>query len=267
MNEIEQANAFMSGSDTTNQDAGENWEAKYKEAEKMLQSTRVEQGRVKALDARNKELEKEIARLKEERSTKTIVDSLTPEERGDFPDEYLEPVAKVANRATETALANVNEELQRLRNEREEEKANAVKRAQETFLSQIDGRFPGFRAAVASGGDKEKAWASYLENNAGSVVAAFQSGNFNSLSYHIERFYRETLGVHPPEGNGYAAVPDPTSTGGTGAEILSEGKTYTQAQVDKIYDDIELARDAGDYARVKALSATLERVIREGRVK
>jgi hypothetical protein len=62
-------------------------------------------------------------------------------------------------------------------------------------------------------------------------------------------------------------VPDPTSAGGTGAEILSEGKNYTQAQINKMYDDIELARDAGDDARVKALSATIERVIREGRVK
>lgn len=267
MNEIEQAKALMNGSDTTVKNAGEDWEAKYKEAEKQLQSAKVEQGRVKALDTRNKELEKEIARLKEEHTTKSVVDSLTPEERGDFPDEYLSPVAKVVNRATEAALADVNEELNRLRAERDAEKAMATERAKSEFLSMIDGKFPGFRAAISTGGDKEQAWASYLEHNAGSVVAAFQSCNFSSLAYHIERFYRDTLGVHPPEGNGRAAVPDPTSTGGTGAEILSEGKTYSQAQIDKMYDDIELARDAGDYARVKALSATLERVIREGRVK
>lgn len=267
MNEIEQAKALMSGGETPAKGAGENWEAKCKELEKQLQTAKVEQGRVKALDTRNKELEKELAKFKEVEETKTIVESLTPEERGDMPDEYLDPMVKVAKRATDTAVASVNEELQRIRSEREAEKAAAAQRTANDFLSRIDEKFPGFRSAIATGGDKERAWASYLEHNAASVVAAFKSCDFASLAYHIERFYREVLGVRPPEGNGGAAVPDPISTSGAGAEILSEGKTYSQMQIDKMYDDIEAARDAGDFARVKALSATLERAVREGRVK
>lgn len=267
MNEVEQAKALMGGGEAPAKDAGENWEAKYKELEHQLQSAKVEQGRVKALDSRNKELEKELARLKESEAAKKIVDSLAPEDRGDLPDEYLSPVAKVANLATETALANVNEELERLRNEREAEKAAAAERAAADFRSRIDGRFPGFRAAIAPGGDKEQAWASYLEHNAASVVSAFQSCDYNALVYHVERFYRDVLGIRPPEGNGTTAVPDPRTTGGTGAEILSDGKTYTQAQIDRMYDDIEAARSVEDFARVRELSAKLERIIREGRVK
>lgn len=260
MNEVEQAQALMMGGETPSENVGSDWEAKYKELEKQFQSAKVEQGRVKALDTRNKELEKELAKLKESEKTKSIVESLTPEERGEIPDEYLAPVATMANRISESAFANVNEEIKRLRSEREREKAS-------DFLARVDGRFPGFRAAISAGGDKEKAWASYLKHNAPSVVSAFQTNDYDSLVYHIERFYRDTLGVHPPEGNGNAAVPDPVSTGGTGAEFFGDGKTYTSAQINKMYDDIELARDAGDFARVRSLSATVERLIREGRVK
>lgn len=265
----------MSDNDTVNEifggvtktDSNEDWKAKYEEAEKQLQSARVEQGRVKALDARAKELEKELAELKEAKSVTNLTETLTAEEREALPEEYIGAAAKIASRASNEALAGLTEEVDRLRRERDAEKTAANQRKLEGFVAQIDAKYPGFRSAVAPGGDKKNAWDVFLRRNAGSVNEAFKSLDFDALTYHIDRFYREDLGVRPPEGNGAVAVPDPVSTGGTGVETLSDGKTYSQSEIDKMYDDIEAARDAQDFSRVRKLSAILERAIREGRVK
>ena len=132
----------------------------------------------------------------------------------------------------------------------------------------IEQEFPGFlQSAVSEGGDKHEAWKKYQKRNRGSINDAVATGDFDTLSYHIQRFYAEELGGVAPSGGAGAAAPDPSATGGGAPLAPKHGKVYTEQEILSLYDEVERARDRGDFAEAKRLGAEIDKAVREGRVK
>ena len=267
MNDTEkQVNALLGSKKTPGGGVEKDWKAEYEALQAERERDKAMIGRVKASDARVKELEEENKRLKEGMRAKKI--TLTPEEQGEIPSEYVDMAATVASRAAGDAMAGVNQELARLREEREAEKAEARKRIATDFVNRINRRYPGFLVSIGEGGDKADAWTSFLVNNAASVNEAFVKCDYDSLVYHIDRFYREVLEVRPPNGEkGNASVPDPVSHGGGSPVARADGKkTYTEEEYAALEKKCADLRRKGEYAEYKKLRDELDEILVEGRV-
>ena len=250
------------GGDTTD------WKAKYEEAQKALASARVDQGRVKKLDEEKKALEAKIAELSASRRSEAAISALPDDIREDMPEKFAQGTALVAQKMVDEALASRDAELRELKAKMAEGAERNAAIARQQFGNRIEQEFPGFlKSAVMDGGDKHPAWVQYQRYNAASINAAVDACDFDVLKYHIEKFFRDELGVEPPSGGTGAAAPDPSTTGGGTSVALKPGKTYTWDEIDKLYDEIEVLRARGDYKGMQQLSDEVERAQKEGRVK
>ena len=240
------------------------WKAKYEEAQRELNSARVEQGRVKKLNEEKSELERKLAEAQSARGVQSAIEALPDNLRTDTPEDYQKVAAIMAQQAVSKAVqeaeARRKAELDTVMAqmaEREKREADA-KRAD--FGARVEREFPGFlKSAVLEGGDKYEAWVAYQRFNAASINVAVQKCDFDTLAYHIRAFYRNELGVEPPSGGTGAAAPDPSATGGGNPVTPKSGKTYTDQELSELFDKKEAARDRGDWAEVKRLTDEINR--------
>lgn len=269
--EMEKAMNALSGSGAAGGDAGgdaTDWKAKYEEAQRQLQSAKVEQGRVKKLDEEKKALEAKVAELSASRRSEAAISALPDDIREDMPENFAKGSALVAQRMVDEALASRDAELRELKAQMAVREQQGAAIARQNFAQKIGNEFPGFfRDAVLEGGDKHAAWQKYLRFNAASVTTAFNACDFDTLSWHIRNFYNTEVGIPPPSGGTGAAAPDPSPTGGGTSVAIRPGKTYTWDEIDKLYDEIESLRSRGDFEGMKRLSDEVERAQKEGRVK
>lgn len=268
MNEKEQEQALLGGT-SGGATATEDWKSRYEESQRMLASARVEEGRVRKLDAENKALAKRIAELESGQRAKEIAGSLSESERGDIPDEYVGAAAKMADTAASRAVAGLNEELERLRREREEERAAEINRRKNDFLRQIDAKYPKLFSEIGAGGVKERAWREFMDNNKESVERAYNSCNLNGFAYHVDRFYRENLGVRPPEGKpADASVPDPVKSHGGGLDLSTDDPTrkYTREEFAALEKRANDMRANGRFKEYRNIVQELDTILSEGRL-
>lgn len=269
MNGTEQMNALLGNKQAPGGGTVEkkDWKAEYEALKAQYDHDKAMIGRVKASDNRVKELESEIAKLKSERGGANVP-TLTPEEKGEIPDEYVGAAATLASRAAGNAVAGVSEEIAELRREREAEKAAARERMANDFAKRIDRRYPGFLSSIGAGGDKHDAWESFLVNNAASVQVAYANCDYDSLVYHIDRFYREVLEVRPPNGEkGNATAPDPVPHGGGNPRVVDSEKTYTAEEYAALDEKCMKLRREGRFDEYRQLRDELDSALSEGRVK
>lgn len=233
------------------------WKAKYEELSKQFNGVRVEEGRVKKLDEELKAAQAKIAEYESRSEELDLINSIPEETRSEIPDEVLSASAKIAASAMKGLKSEIDEE-RRYRTE-------ASKRA---FFERIEREAPGFLTGISEGGDKKPAWDNYLRHNRESVSYAIQNGDYDSMAYHIQNFYRSELGIPVPSGGmGGSAVPDPrSSVGGGGAQYSANGKTYSYEEWSNLPDRAEMARDKGDIAECKRLYSEYEKAPAEKRV-
>lgn len=266
--EMEKAMNALSGSGAAGGDAGSDatdWKAKYEEAQRQLNSARVDEGRVKKLSEKVKALEGQLADATALKRAKEEVANMGEDQRGEVPEDYLVGAGVLAQKMAAEAIAAQKAEFDQRMAEREQREAAA---ARQNFAQKIGNEFPGFfRDAVLEGGDKHAAWQKYLRFNAASVTTAFNACDFDTLSWHIRNFYNTEVGIPPPSGGTGAAAPDPSPTGGGTSVAVKPGKVYTWDEIDKLYDEIEVLRSRGDREGMKRLSDEVEKAQREGRVK
>lgn len=257
--EMQKAMNALSGGGTTGGDAGgeaTDWKAKYEEMERKFRSAQVEQGRVKKLDEENKALRSRLAGAEALKRAKEEVANLGEETRGDVPEDYLVGAGVLAQKVAADAIAAQKEEFDRRMAEREQREAAAMR---QSFAQRIEREFPGFlRDAVSEGGDKYAAWVKYQRFNAATITAAVNACDFDTLAWHIRKFYSDELGIPPPSGGTGAAAPDPSPTGGNPV-VRTQGKAYTEDEINGLFDKKEAARDRGDWAEVKRLTDEINR--------
>jgi len=266
--EMEEAMNALSGNGAAGGDAGgdtTDWKAKYEEAQRQLNSARVDEGRVKKLSEKIKALEGQLADATALKRAKEEVANMGEDQRGEVPEDYLVGAGVLAQKMAAKAIAAQKAEFDQRMAERDQREAAA---ARQNFAQKIGNEFPGFfRDAVLEGGDKHAAWQKYLRFNAASVTTAFNACDFDTLSWHIRNFYNTEVGIPPPSGGTGAAAPDPSPTGGGTSVAVKSGKVYTWDEIDKLYDEIEVLRSRGDREGMKRLSDEVEMAQREGRVK
>ena len=259
--EIEKAMNALAGDGTAGGTSsggdGTDWKAKCKELENKLNAVWADEGRAKKLAEEVKELRKQLAGAEALKRAKEEVANLGEETRGDVPEDYLVGAGVLAQKMAADAIAEKSAELDRRIAEREERERAA---RQQQFAERIDRQFPGFlRDAVSDTGDKHAAWVQYQRYNAPSIVAATRNFDFESLSWHIQQFYTNALGIAAPSGGTGAAAPDPSPTGGVNQAHRTAGKPYTEDEIDALFDKKEAARDRGDWAEVRRLTDEINR--------
>lgn len=249
--------------------AGEatDWKAKYEEAQRELNSARVEQGRVKKLDEEKKALENQLEELRAARLQDDAMSALPDDLRSDLPADYQKGASIIAHNTVSAELKQRDAEIADLRRKMVEREQRDAAMRNADFARLIESRYPGFLVAISEGGDKCDAWKRYLRFNRNDVVAARNSGDIDAMIYHIDRFFTEELGVQPPSGASEAAAPDPSAISGGQPTAQRTGRQYTEAEIDDLFDKKEAARDRGDWAEVKRLTDEINRAQASGGAK
>ena len=218
-------------------------------------------GRLKSLDARLKELEKENAELRASKSQEELVSSaLTEEERANLDPAFLSAMAKM-NAATEARLRRENEERDRQEAEAREAR---MREAKSNFAQQIESAFPGFLSSIGTGGGSEAAWREFCRIYGASVNAAYERFDVDAISHLIRQFNAEQ-GIRVPSGSqGKATSPDPRNLG-SGTTVASPAtRNYTEKDVNTLFDEKEAARDRGDWAEVRRLTDEINKAQAQG---
>jgi len=270
MNEMEQEKALLGTSDAPAVQAGEDWKSKYEEAQRQLASARVEEGRVRKLDADNKALARKLAELERGTRVAAIAGDVSAEERGDVPEEYVGLAARVADTAATRVAAGIGEEIERLRRERDEERAAEAGRRRNEFLRRVNEKYPKLFEEIGPGGSKERAWKAFMDNNKESVDRAYGSCSLDGISYHLDRFYREDLGVPPPTaGMGGAPAPDPVQTSGGSIPAVhadDANRKYTAEEFAALEKRATNLRACGKFKEYRELCLEMDNILSEGRL-
>ena len=248
------------------------YKALYEESQKKLQSEKVEAGRLKREVEENAALRKELDELKKARRTEEAIAALPEDLQTEVPDDFKRGSAIIAQKAVDTAMAGAEERLARLEQGAEAERQRMEAARQAEFVARVNASFPGFVKSIGKGGDKCEVWTKYQAHNYGSIKAALESCDFDTLKYHIEMFYREA-GISVPSGSqDGTAAPDPRPVGGgaiTQAAALQPGKTYTAQEYQRILNDAQarFQRHVIGYKEYVGICDELTKAYREGRVK
>lgn len=241
------------------------YKALYEEAQKKLQSEKVEAGRLRKEIEANDALRKEIEELKKSKRTEEAIAALPDDLKTEVPDDIQRTSAIIAQKSVDAAMQGTNERLARLEKEREE-------LARRELDARLNSSFPGFGRDIGPGGDKREAWEKYQTRNAQTIAHAIATADFETLKYHIEMFYRD-IGLPPPSGDqGGTAAPDPRAMGGgigSQTATLQPGKNYTANEYRRILDDAQakFQRHILSYKEYADICEELSKAYREGRVK
>ena len=267
-NAMEALGAAASGGDPSkvNHPGDVDWKAKYEESQRELASAKVDQGRVKKLDAELKDRDARIAELER----KVALGEL-PENLKEVPEDIKETARIMSEGAAHRAVAGIDDRIAKLEQARQADKAAQVEQLAGEFVRSVNAKFPGFLAGIKEGGVLKAAWDEYQRYNAASIVDAFNRLDADAYIYHVQRFY-ESNGVDPSGGRDPNAAPDPRAMGGgAGArpQQFGQKKIYTPDEWEREYDSLQDDYEAGrispkDYA---AKRDTLVNAHKEGRVK
>ncbi len=260
MNENEKVEAALGGGHSEDAGAGADIA---KELEKSRHTNEVLAGRLKAQGEELKKLREEVRTLNANKAAGEVVDNLTPEQLGDTPKAYAQTAAIAAAQVLEGAKSAQKDEVEKLRAEMKE-------RDRRTFYGQIGRDNAKFFDDVAPGGDKAAIWSQFkaeYKETYDAIMATHDVARFNSL---VESFYRR-IGVNNPAGSsGAAAAPEPGSSGGgtqqPGNDDADGQKKYTTDEYLKELESAEEARDRGDMATYRTVTARLNKALNEGRV-
>jgi len=240
---------------------GDDWRKRAEEAEKELNKARVEQGRVKTLAQRNKELEEELAKARSAGARQALPENL----REAVSDETAQAADHIARQESERVRQEVSE--------RANKTDGQVERLRQSMIDmQIDSRFPGFRQSVDAGGELEAQWKRFLAVDGPSVVSAYEAGNIGALSILIRRFYAEADVPVPDVKEGSPIVPGPKSGAGGGTDTQHggvSGKIYSTQEFNDANEKLsrDLARGVIDRNEYEKAGDELERALAEGRVR
>lgn len=261
--ETEQMDALMGGANSPANGAGSG--VSVDEFERTKHELDNSRGRLKALDAKLKELEKENAELRASRNRDEIVSSaLSEEEREKLDPAFVSAMAKVSAATEERMKREYEERDRRLA----EERAARVQDAKKNFAQQIESAFPGFLSSIGEGGANAAAWQEFYSVYGASVNAAYARFDMNAISTLIKQFNAQ-LGIRVPSGSqGKATSPDPRNLG-SGREVQRDNgtKTYTSEEYAQLEKQAMQARRRGDFDAYRKLDEELNTILAEGRVK
>jgi len=241
--------------------AGENSELA-KELEKSKHTNEVMAGRLKAQGEELKQLREEVRKLNAGKVAGEVVDKLSPEQLGETPKAYAQTAGAVAAQIVEEAKTAQKDEVDKLR-------AEIAERDRRAFYGQIGRENAKFFDDIAPGGDKASIWAQFKAENKETYDAIMETRDVSRFNSLVGSFYRR-IGVKNPAGGSGSAAPEPgTSGSGTqkpGNDDADGQKKYTTDEYLKELEQAEEARNSGDMATYRTVTARLNKALNEGRV-
>jgi len=240
------------------------YKAKYEEAMRKLESARVEEGRVRKLDAELKVAKSRVAELEKGAALGSLPDNI----KEAVPDEMKEAALLLSQGVVDKAMAGQMERLEQLeRQRREDMKRHELERAQD-FVARLNAKFPDFLKGIKADGALRKAWDAYQVYNAESIKSAVNTCDFERMSYHVQNFYN-AHGIDPSGGRGEVTAPDPRTLGGgdTRQPAGDSKKQYTEAEYQALTEKARRLREEYRFDEYRKLSRELEDAWTEGRVK
>lgn len=271
--ETEKAMTTLLGGKQSSANAGEiDYKSRCEELERQLASAKVEQGRVKTLDAKTKELEKELSELRAQRESAEVLSGLSDDERESLPPGVANIAVKAADLAARRERQATDERIAILEREREEERKATAEIRQREFVRKIKSSYPGFMESIEVGGDKHEPWNAYLENNSDTICSAIAKCDFPVLEYHIKMFYKTVLQIPIPSATGGTGTgaPSPETIGGANRSLRTEvpgaKKIYTQEEYDALTKKAMELRAAGKFAAYGEITDELDAALAEDRI-
>ena len=248
-----------------------------KSLEKQLQSSKVDEGRVRTLSSKLSSAESRIAELT------AIVENGGSRGSGSGAYPSLDPeVSRALKDTVDSSLSPLSAELEaqraevaRLQEERKAEQQRAQQAQLYSFLAQVRDSHPGFLEAINAGGEYAKGWMTFL--NAideatgmpyGKTASDAQNmGNIHVFSRVINDFCEESglklttaqVDIAPPRGR----VSESTQGG-----RQAEKRIWKQSEHDAEFDRIRKEYEAGrmKFSELQAAQKKLADAIMEGRV-
>lgn len=269
MEMTEQMKALTGAAESAAGAGGEDWKAKCESLQRELASAKVEQGRVKKLDERVKELEAELKSRNAGRTREELLASLSEETRENVAPEVQAAAAEIAAAALAREREANEARFAQLESERAAASKMQAESEQRAFMARIDSAFPGFLSSVGPGGTNAVAWTRYLQFNKGSVAGALAACDFPTIEYHIKQFC-QSIEIPVPSADGGAAAPsDPGNQAGGAVpqQRFAQGKVYTGEEYDALDAKCEKLRREGRLDEYRQLRDELESALHEGRVK
>lgn len=264
--EVMEALGVDAGGAGDQQGATPDYKALYEEVKRELASAKVDQGRVRKLDAELKSAQAKVAELEKS----AAIENLPENVKEALPPESLESSLMLAKSVFDRGISERDQRLSEIEKSVAEERQRRTAMLSGEFVSKINASFPGFTKGLKEGGAFKSAWDAYQTHNGASIREAFATLNYDTLAYHIKRFY-ETSEVDPSGGRDTNAAPDPRRMGGGTSAGTQFGtrKTYTPDQWEREYDDLQDQYDRGvigpkDYESRRKI---LTDAYKEGRVK
>lgn len=246
------------------------YRALYEQTQKQLQSERVEAGRLRKTQDELAALRRKYDEAMASRRTEDAIAALPEDLKADVPDDYQRGSAVIAQATVDQALVESRERLRDMEERLAAREREDQERRMAGFLGEVDTRYPGFLKSITSG-DKADAWRNYRGGHAATIQSALDSGDLDSLGYHVERFY-DSIGVQVPSGGPGSAAPDPRPVGGSSMRTATApdgARAYSTEDWIKAQDEAQARFQSHqmsfqDYA---AVCDELTRAFKEGRVK
>lgn len=242
------------------------YKAECERLERELQSTRVEGGRVKKLDADLKAAQERIAELEQKDLRAAAIGEL-PDSLKDVPDDIKETAILIARGMVEKANAQRDERVRKLEERVEQDESSRRQRLMGSFMQRVNESFPGFVESIK--GDKKAAWEKYQVHNYDTIHNAIERCDYDTLAYHIQQFYASNDLEIPSGGQGGAVAPDPRAAGGGKTQVQTSSKTYTVEEWCRIKEDAQVKHQDGKitFKEYSDICEELSNAYKEGRVK
>lgn len=205
---------------------------------------------------------------------KERVSLVTDEDREEFGEELLDVTRKVAQEVAgeyEAKLDAANKEINSLK----EQLSNTGSQISEMSFDQQLGRaIPDFESVNAS-----PEWAAWLNEydpilrgpRRLAAQEAFNTGNVEAISDYVTMFKGETqqqeadAKVQKRQKELDSQV-TPERNVNNAAPVSTEKRTYTKAQAQQVWDDVQQTLKLGDYDKAQKLEAQITQAYLEGRV-
>ena len=232
---------------------------------------------VPQLHAQNNQLQEQIDALKaqfekaQEKQPEKPRRLVTDEDVSSFGEDLLDVQRRVAREVFDEYVTPLQKEVDQLKQEKQLLEQQVQGTSSQVAMTQFEARLrqavPDFDQLNA-----DPRWVAWLDEmdpllrapRRSVAQSAFDASDVEAVAHYVGLF-KQTLGV-PPQSRHRELERQVTPTRASGNAPAPQGKSYTQSQWGKLYDQVAMMNAKGQYDDANRLEAELNAAISQGRV-
>jgi hypothetical protein len=253
----------------------EDWEKRYKNLRASRDYKLIEaKEEIAALLEKNSKLEDLVDELrkkvKELSTTDPFKDVLTQEDREALGDTTVDVLKRVTQKVTETATADLRQELDAEKTARKEERTKKAKDAKaqgyKFFLDKLAAMVPDWKTI-----NEDKGFIDYCHNTYdldGSLVADnFRQAEGRRDAVAIARYMLDYKAAGP-KADPMEDYVSPTGVNASEApKQETKGRIWTRKEINQFYEDLNRGRFKGSREEALAVEKDIDKAVMEGRIR